>query len=83
MMGLLVTLSVAGRDTYSLWASSGSAKYLIQKFFFAIATKIDIPMTQILIAGSALVWFGRRSSALEISEKPQVAASESLTMNVV
>lgn len=57
--GMLLTLAIAGNESYRLWVSSQQATYLGHKFFFAIATKVDFPMLQIVVAGLCLLIAGR------------------------
>ena len=81
VLGVLLVGATAGRATYNHWVSSGSAEYLIQKFFFSIATNVDVPMLQIVAAGCGLMWLGRRQVATTDEVEP--AAKESLNAPAV
>ena len=58
-VGLVTIAFVAGGDTFRYWKSSGSAQYLTQRFFFAMVTKIDVPMLQVFTVGALMTWFCR------------------------
>ena len=55
LVGSIASVVVAGGDTFSYWRSTNSTTYLVQRFFFALVTKIDIPMLQALVGGISLL----------------------------
>lgn len=59
VIGTIAVAMVAGDDTFRYWKSSENSQYLIQRFFFTLATKVDIPMLQTMFVGAMLVWFSR------------------------
>jgi len=61
-VGIIGVVFVAGGNTVEYWKSSESSKYLLQRFFFATVTKIDIPMIQAIVVGGSLIWFSAFSS---------------------
>ena len=57
-IGVVALAIVAGGDTFRYWQSSGSSAYLLQRFFFTMVTKVDLPMLQVIAVGGLLTWFG-------------------------
>jgi hypothetical protein len=63
--GLIGVLVIFGLSCVSASqaVSSGQPPYLIQRFGFNLATFLDVPLVQMVLAGGVMMIAGRRSSA--------------------
>ena len=59
--GLVAALGYAGWDAATYAWKAGSAQYAVQRFFFTLATSVDLPTLQIAVAGLAMMLMKRGS----------------------
>lgn len=81
LVGVIMVAVVAGGDTFGYWKRSGSGQHLVQRFFFAIATKVDLPMWQMIATGGLLAWVGASSYATGNAVSLQPIATDNAEYN--